>query len=107
MSQAEFDKAAEDVKKLSKEPSDDDKLKLYGLFKRKIFFRISKVIFMNDVFSFLFLSSEVTVGENTTSKPGMFDMKGKYKWEAWEANKGKSKEAARQEYIDLVKKLQG
>lgn len=83
MSQADFDKAAEDVKKLSKEPSDDDKLKLYGLFK------------------------QVTVGDNSTSKPGMFDLKGKYKWEAWEANKNKSKEAARQEYIDLVKKLQG
>lgn len=83
MSQADFDKAAEDVKKLSKEPSDDDKLKLYGLFK------------------------QVMVGDNGTSKPGMFDLKGKYKWDAWEANKGKTKEAARQEYIDLVKKLQG
>lgn len=82
MSQADFDKAAEDVKKLSKEPSDEDKLKLYGLFK------------------------QVTVGDNKTDKPGMFDLKGKYKWEAWEGNKGKSKDAARQEYIDLVKKLQ-
>ena len=43
MSQAEFDKAAEDVKKLSKEPSDEDKLKLYGLFKRK-------TLFENDAF---------------------------------------------------------
>lgn len=37
MSQAEFDKAAEEVKNLSKKPSDDDLLKLYGLFKRKYF----------------------------------------------------------------------
>jgi diazepam-binding inhibitor (GABA receptor modulating acyl-CoA-binding protein) len=35
MSQAEFDKAAADVKNLSKKPSDDELLKLYGLFKRK------------------------------------------------------------------------
>ena len=35
MSQAEFDKAAEEVKNLSKKPSDDELLKLYGLFKRK------------------------------------------------------------------------
>jgi diazepam-binding inhibitor (GABA receptor modulating acyl-CoA-binding protein) len=34
MSQAEFDKAAADVKNLSKKPSDDELLKLYGLFKR-------------------------------------------------------------------------
>jgi acyl-CoA-binding protein len=35
MSQAEFDKAAEEVKNLSKKPADDQLLKLYGLFKRK------------------------------------------------------------------------
>lgn len=35
MSQAEFDKAAADVKSLTKKPSDDELLKLYGLFKRK------------------------------------------------------------------------
>ncbi|CAF1230128.1 unnamed protein product [Adineta steineri] len=82
MSQAEFDKAAEEVKNLSKKPSDDDLLKLYGLFK------------------------QATVGDNNTSKPGMFDLKGKYKWEAWEANKGKGKEDAQKAYIALVKELQ-
>ena len=35
MSQAEFDKAAEEVKNLKKKPADDELLKLYGLFKRK------------------------------------------------------------------------
>jgi acyl-CoA-binding protein len=35
MSQAEFDQAAADAKNLTKKPSDDDLLKLYGLFKRK------------------------------------------------------------------------
>ena len=34
MSQAEFDKAAEEVKNLTKKPADDELLKLYGLFKR-------------------------------------------------------------------------
>ncbi|CAF0799633.1 unnamed protein product [Rotaria sp. Silwood1] len=81
MSQAEFDKAAEEVKNLSKKPSDDELLKIYGLFK------------------------QATVGDNTTAKPGMFDLKGKYKWEAWDANKGKSKETAQKEYIALVKEL--
>ena len=35
----------------------------------------------------------------------MFDLKGKYKWEAWNGNKGKSKEAAQQEYVSLVQQL--
>ncbi len=54
---------------------------------------------------FLFLI-EATVGDNNTAKPGMFDLKGKYKWEAWDGNKGKSKQAAQQEYIALVRELQ-
>ncbi len=39
-------------------------------------------------------------------KPGLFDLKGKYKWEAWNGNKGKSKQAAQQEYVDFVRQLQ-
>ena len=35
----------------------------------------------------------------------MFDLKGKYKWEAWESNKGKSEGDAQQEYIALVEQL--
>ncbi|CAF1159084.1 unnamed protein product [Rotaria magnacalcarata] len=81
MSQAAFDKAADEVKNLSKKPSDDQLLKLYGLFK------------------------QATVGDNTTDKPGMFDLKGKYKWEAWESNKGKAKEAAQSEYVAFVEEL--
>jgi len=81
MSQAEFDQAAEEVKKLSKKPSDDELLKLYGLFK------------------------QATVGDNNTSQPGMLDFKGKYKWEAWNKNKGKSKDDSQREYIAFVQQL--
>jgi acyl-CoA-binding protein len=49
---------------------------------------------------------EATVGDNNTNKPDMFDLKGKYKWNAWNANKGKNKEIAQQEYIALVRQLQ-
>jgi diazepam-binding inhibitor (GABA receptor modulating acyl-CoA-binding protein) len=49
---------------------------------------------------------EATVGDNNTSKPDMFDLRGKYKWNAWNANKGKNKEIAQQEYIALVRQLQ-
>ncbi len=56
--------------------------------------------------SVFFLPTEATVGDNNTDKPGMFDLKGKYKWEAWNGNKGKSKQAAEQEYVALVRELQ-
>jgi acyl-CoA-binding protein len=40
-----------------------------------------------------------------TEKPGMLDLKGKAKWEAWNNKKGLSKEAAMEAYIALVEKL--
>ncbi len=49
---------------------------------------------------------EATVGDNNTDKPGMFDLKGKYKWEAWTGNKGKSTENAQKEYVAFVRELQ-
>ncbi|CAF3648910.1 unnamed protein product [Rotaria sp. Silwood1] len=82
MSQAEFDKAAEDVKVLNKKLSNDDLLKLYGLYK------------------------QATIGDNNTNKPSMIDLKGKAKWEAWDKNKGKAKEVAQQEYVALVREFQ-
>ena len=36
----------------------------------------------------------------------MFDLKGKYKWDAWDANKGKSKQTAQAEYVAFVRELQ-
>lgn len=35
----------------------------------------------------------------------MFDMKGRYKWDAWSKNKGMSKADAQAKYIELVKTL--
>jgi diazepam-binding inhibitor (GABA receptor modulating acyl-CoA-binding protein) len=35
----------------------------------------------------------------------MFDLKGKYKWEAWDSNKGKSKEDAQKQYVTFVQEL--
>ncbi|BFZ63715.1 acyl-CoA-binding protein (ACBP)/diazepam binding inhibitor (DBI)/endozepine (EP) [Saitoella coloradoensis] len=81
MPSAEFTKAAEEVKNLSKKPTDDELLSLYGLFK------------------------QATIGDNNTDKPGMFDLKGKYKWEAWNKLKGTSQEDAEKQYIALVEEL--
>lgn len=69
------------VSNLPKRPSDDELLELYGLYK------------------------QATVGDNDTTKPGMFDFKGKYKWESWDKLKGTSQEEAEQKYIALVDQL--
>lgn len=66
---------------MAKRPNDDELLKLYGLYK------------------------QATVGDNTTAKPGVFDLKGKYKWQAWEDLKGTSQEDAEAEYIELANEL--
>ena len=79
-----FDKAAAAIKNSANENvkmTDDEMLQCYSLFKRG------------------------TVGDVNTEKPGMLDLKGKAKWEAWEKQKGKSKEAAQAEYIALAKTL--
>jgi diazepam-binding inhibitor (GABA receptor modulating acyl-CoA-binding protein) len=36
----------------------------------------------------------------------MFDLKGKYKWDAWTKNNGMSKDDAQKKYVALVKELQ-
>ncbi|XP_077576411.1 acyl-CoA-binding domain-containing protein 7 [Stigmatopora nigra] len=78
---AEFEKAAEDVKNLTTRPSDQELLDLYGLYK------------------------QATVGEINTDRPGLFDMKGKAKWDAWNSKKGTSKEDAMSAYVKLAKEL--
>ncbi|CAA9993015.1 unnamed protein product [Nesidiocoris tenuis] len=78
---SDFDAAAEKVKTLTKKPTDDELLELYALFK------------------------QATVGDNETSKPGLLDLKNKYKWESWNKKKGMSKEDAMQAYIKVVDDL--
>ncbi|ESO10970.1 hypothetical protein HELRODRAFT_72093, partial [Helobdella robusta] len=78
---AEFNKAAEDVKKLKSQPTDDELLELYGLYK------------------------QATVGDTNTARPGMLDFKGKAKWDNWNGRKGLSKEDAQKQYICVAKRL--
>ncbi|BFY98394.1 hypothetical protein BsWGS_01434 [Bradybaena similaris] len=79
----QFQSAADKVKRLPKEPTDDEKLSVYGLFK------------------------QVTVGDCNIEKPqGTLDFKGKAKWDAWNALKGKSKEDAMSEYVAKAEELE-
>ena len=77
----QFEQAQADTKTLTKRPSDTQLLDLYAYFK------------------------QATEGDNDTSKPGMFDIKGKFKWEAWKAKAGLSKDDAQQKYVDIVNGL--
>uniref|UniRef100_A0A1L8EFZ3 Putative acyl-coa-binding protein n=1 Tax=Haematobia irritans TaxID=7368 RepID=A0A1L8EFZ3_HAEIR len=77
----QFNAAAESVKTMTKRPTDEEFLELYALFK------------------------QATVGDNTTSKPGLLDLKDKAKWEWWNKQKGKSQEDAKKEYIAFAAKL--
>jgi diazepam-binding inhibitor (GABA receptor modulator, acyl-CoA-binding protein) len=51
------------------------------------------------------LFKQATSGDVGGSRPGMMDLKGRAKYDAWQKRKGMSKDAAMQAYIDLVGKL--
>ena len=78
----QFEQAVADSKELSEKPSNDTLLQLYSLYKQ---------------------ASEGDVNVEAPTNP--FDFVAKAKYEAWEAMKGKTKEAAMQEYVELVAKL--
>jgi len=78
---AKFEKAAEDVKKLSERPDNDTLLKLSALYKQG------------------------SDGDVSGAKPGFFDFVGTAKYEAWAKLKGMKADEAMQKYVDLVKKL--
>ncbi|AMD21832.1 HFL024Wp [Eremothecium sinecaudum] len=76
-----FEEKAAAVNALPQTPNRDELLKLYALYK------------------------QATVHDNTKEKPGIFNMKDRYKWDAWESLKGMSQEDAEQEYIRLADEL--
>jgi len=80
----QFEQAAEESKNLAERPSNDTLLQLYSLYKQ---------------------ATEGDVNTDPPSNP--FDFVNKAKYEAWASLKGKSKEAAMQEYTELIGKLKG
>lgn len=78
----EFEQAVADSKNLSQKPDNDILLQLYSLYKQ---------------------ATNGDIDINPPSNP--FDFIGKAKYDAWLRLKGKSKEDAMREYIELIKKL--
>jgi acyl-CoA-binding protein len=76
-----FESAAKAVKTLEERPDDATMLKLYALYKQ---------------------GSE---GDVSGNKPGFFDFVGVAKYEAWEKLSGTGPEEAREQYVELVRKL--
>ncbi len=76
-----FEDAQARVKTLKAAPSNADLLELYALFK------------------------QATAGDATGSRPGMFDLKGRAKFDAWTGKKGVAKAAAEGQYVALVDRL--
>ncbi|XP_064216970.1 acyl-CoA-binding protein-like [Aotus nancymaae] len=81
MSQAESEKAVEDVKHLKTKPGDDEMLFIYGNYK------------------------QATVGDVNTEWLGMLDFKSKARWDAWKELKGTTKEDAMKAYVNKVEEL--
>lgn len=81
--QAQFEQAQVDVKTLTERPSNDDLLTLYATFK------------------------QATAGDVSGKRPGMMDMVGRAKYDAWAKLSGQSPDDAMQAYVNKVNALVG
>ncbi len=77
----ELEAAVKRVNALSSAPGTSDMLELYALYKQG------------------------SVGDVSSARPGMFDVRGRAKWDAWNGKKGMSPESARAAYVALSKRL--
>lgn len=76
-----FEDAQRRVKTLTQAPGTDTLLQLYALFKQG------------------------TAGDVDGKRPGMLDIKGRAKYDAWADKKGLSRDAAMEAYVALVDRL--
>ena len=75
---AQFEQAQKDVKTLTKRPGNDDMLALYAHYK------------------------QASEGDVKGSRPGMLDMVGRAKYDAWSKLKGMKGDDAMKKYVDKV-----
>lgn len=80
---AAFEQAQKDVKTLTERPSNENLLALYALFK------------------------QASEGDVSGKRPGMLDMVGRAKYDAWAGLSGTSSDDAKQQYVDKVKEMLG
>ena len=51
------------------------------------------------------LYKQATVGDATGARPGMMDLRGRAKYDAWASRRGLTKDAAMEAYIAIVARL--
>ena len=77
----QFAQAQADSKNLPERPDNMTLLRIYALYK------------------------QASAGDAAGERPGFTDMVGRAKFDAWDALKGTSQDAAMQQYIDLIEDL--
>jgi acyl-CoA-binding protein len=78
---AKFEQAVADSKNLPERPDNQTLLKIYALYK------------------------QASEGDVQGKRPGMLDMVGRAKYDAWAEQQGKTPDAAMKEYVDLIESL--
>ncbi len=73
-----FLEAVGNAPRLNGSPSNEEKGKLYGLYK------------------------QATVGDVNTTQPYFYEVMARGKWDAWNSHKSKTSDQAKKEYIDFV-----
>lgn len=66
------------LRTLTARPSNEELLEVYALYKQAL------------------------LGNNLQPKPGMFDVKGQFKWKAWKDKSGMAQDMATSKYVALV-----
>lgn len=90
------------MQNLKSKPTNEDLLEIYALFKQGQVGDINTGKCRPRLF-FVFVWKQV--GVLLTDRPGMLDLKGKAKWDAWNSKKGLAKDAAKEAYIKKVQEL--
>jgi acyl-CoA-binding protein len=78
---AAFEKAVKESKTLPEKPDNATLLKIYSLYK------------------------QATEGDVQGKRPGMLDMVGRAKFDAWSEVQGTSEDDAMKQYVDLIESL--
>ncbi|MEI6802067.1 MAG: acyl-CoA-binding protein [Burkholderiales bacterium] len=78
---SKFDTAVTNSKQLTERPDNATLLKIYALYK------------------------QATAGDNTEKKPGLMNMVGRAKWDAWNGLKGMASDDAMKQYVALIASL--
>ena len=81
-SDRDFTDAQARVKRLAQTPTSEELLTLYALYK------------------------QATAGDVSGKRPGLLDLKGRAKYDAWERRRGRPREACAAEYVELVAQLE-